>query len=81
MRLHTELTEGRTVISHEMPVLRSVALRKLLDDYCATSKAIDLRVVAILNEEMVRAVQDEPMPWCDHCQCWHHVTAECIRRT
>jgi hypothetical protein len=25
-------------------------------------------------------ISDEPMPWCEHCQCYHHDTAEHINR-
>jgi len=27
-----------------------------------------------------RDVSIRPMPWCDNCQCYHHTTADCIRR-
>jgi hypothetical protein len=23
-------------------------------------------------------LENEPMPWCDHCQCYHHGSARCI---
>lgn len=28
----------------------------------------------------MRDLENEPMPWCDHCQCYHHDTAPCINK-
>jgi len=25
-------------------------------------------------------LENTPMPWCDHCACYHHHTARCITR-
>lgn len=27
------------------------------------------------------ALEQAPMPWCDHCQCYHHHTAHCINKS
>ena len=27
-----------------------------------------------------RITEDMPMPWCDWCACYHHVTADCITK-
>jgi hypothetical protein len=30
--------------------------------------------------DALRSLLEEPMPWCDHCQCYHHSTARCISK-
>jgi len=30
--------------------------------------------------ERKRQLNEAPMPWCDHCQSYHHETARCINK-
>ena len=32
------------------------------------------------HAEFTRVLEEAPMPWCDHCQSYHHETARCINK-